>query len=168
MTGDDYMKKILYGTFLAITLLSTATGCGEKQEKKAETNIEIDVQGFADDILSQCNFTDSLATVDQSIALTRLYSLDQTQIKECAFYTNSNATAEEIAVIEVISSDYVDDVKAAYETRVENQKKACKDYLPDEMKKLESSVIYTNGNYVVLCVSDDNAKAEDIIKGMFK
>lgn len=162
------MKKILYGTLLAIMLMGTATGCGEKKQEIIESNIEIDVQKTADDILSKCDFKDNLATVDKNIALTRLYSLDEAQIKECAFYTNSNATAEEIAVIEVVSEDYADDVKAAYETRIENQKNACKDYLPDEVTKLESAIIYTNGNYVILCVSNDNAKAEDIINGMFK
>ena len=62
----------------------------------------------------------------------------------------------------------MDTVKTAYENRISSQKEACRDYLPDEMTKLDAAVIYTNGNYVVLCVSNDSAKAEQVIADLFK
>lgn len=163
-----FVKKIVCGAFLALAVMGAVTGCGSKNDNEAEAQVEIDVQKAADDILSNGSFKDKLAVVDKTIALTRLYSLDETQVKSSAFYTNSNATAEEIAVIETNSQDYVDTVKSAFETRIASQKAACKDYLPDEMPKLESAVIYSNGNYVILCVSEDNAAAKELIKDLFK
>lgn len=136
-------------------------------DSEAET-ADVDVQAVADGILQGGDFKDNLAAVDTTLALTRVYDLDAGQIEASAFYTNSNATAEEIAVIKTASADYVDTVKTAYENRISSQKEACRDYLPDEMTKLDAAVIYTNGNYVVLCVSNDSAKAEQVIADLFK
>lgn len=180
------MRKKICSVMMIMTFAVMLTGCGGEEKDKttiAENKPAVTEQGslatdndvkeleagfVAAEILDRGDFKDNLATVDESIALTRLYNLDEAQIAEAAFYTNSNATAEEIAVIRTVSSDYVETVKAAYEVRVAEQKEACRDYLPDEMTKLESAVIYTNGNYVVLCISNDNANAQTIIEDLFK
>ncbi len=186
-------NKKLYRVMMILALAGVLAGCGKQtksieentaqsttedmnavtQEGEAEADFEgeaedIDVQVVADGILQGGDFKDNLASVDTTLALTRLYNLDAGQVAASAFYTNSNATAEEIAVIKTASADYVDTVKAAYENRISDQKEACKDYLPDEMTKLDAAVIYTNGNYVVLCVSNDSAKAEQVIADLFQ
>lgn len=135
---------------------------------EGDSSTEVDVQSLADGILNGGDFKDNLATVDKTMALTRLYNLEESQIEAAAFYTNSNATAEEIAVIRTGSEDYVDTVKTAFETRISEQKEACRDYLPDEMPKLEDAVVYVNGNYVILCVSNDSGKAKSVIEGYFE
>ena len=183
------MKKKIY-RFTMLTIMGTAmalmmAGCGKdnndntakesteqtdnkETDDKEDKNINLDTQEIADAILEGGEFKDSLATVAKEMALGRLYALDAAQIDSAAFYTNSNATAEEIAVIKTTSADYVATVKEAYEKRVSDQKVACENYLPDEMPKLESAVIYTQGNYVILCVSENSDKAESIIKDLFE
>lgn len=181
------MKKKICGVMIIISCAIMCSACGDSL-KEGETVTEdiatdeeydtemssdddakedIDVQAVADDILSGGDFKDTLAAVDGTMALTRLYALDESEIEEAAFYTNSNATAEEIAVIKTISAGYVETVENAYKNRIYEQEEACRDYLPDEMTKLESAVIYTHGNYVILCVSNDNASAEKLIEDLF-
>ena len=178
------MKKFIYTVVLGVTMMCSLVACGnsESDEKNTEkvgeevsdTNqeeevlMDLDVQEIADAIHDKGDFKDNLATVDTNMALTRLYGLDSSIVEAAAFYTNSNATAEEIAVIRVKDSSEVETVKLAYKTRVEEQKEACKDYLPDEMPKLEDAVIYSNGNYVILCVSNDSNKIESVIGEIFK
>lgn len=170
------MRKFVYLTILIVAVSGALTGCGGNGKSDNSTNVtaesdnnaNVDVQEAADEILAGGDFKDNLAVVDKAIALTRLYELDEANIEACAFYTNSNATAEEIAVIKTNNNDYIDTVKSAFETRLENQKEACENYLPDEIPKLESAVIYTKGNYVILCVSNDNSKAKSIIEDLFK
>lgn len=177
------MKKFIYTCAMITVLAIGTTGCGkdkaeddattketvseadntESQEVEADKE-DVAVKTVADAILNGGDFKDNLAEVDTTMALTRLYSLDPEQIEESMFYTNSQATAEEIAVIKVKSEDYVQTVKDAYETRIADQKTACESYLPDEMPKLEAAVIYENGKYVVLCVSNDSDKALEIIQ----
>lgn len=161
-------KKIIY-TLLVLAMMFTLVACGDKKDDGgSKTAKNVDVKTAADDILAGGSFKDQLALIDKSMALSRLYALDEANIEDAAFYTNSNSTAEEIAVIKTKSADYVSTVKEAYESRINEQKEACKDYLPDEMPKLDSAVIYTNGNYVVLCISNDNGKISSVIKGIFE
>lgn len=176
------MKKGVVLGIIGSLLVLSLVGCDSKESGGRETttvneNNQVndkneeknpDVQVVADTLLKEGEFADKLAPVDINLALTRLYALDQSVVESCAFYTNSNATAEEIAVIKVKDSADVDTIKAAYETRVEEQKAACKDYLPDEMPKLEDAIIYSSGNYVVLCVSVDNNKIEDSLTNLFE
>lgn len=163
-------KKFLFILVLIVAMMVLFTACGKDTEDmgtRAEAK-DVKTQEAADAIRTQGDFKDQLATVHNTTALTRLYVLDEANIEEAAFYTNSSSTAEEIAVIKVKSQDYIDTVKTAYEKRITDQKDACKDYLPDEMSKLDSAVIYVNGNYAVLCISNDNSKMEGIIKGIFE
>ncbi len=163
-------KKFLFILVLAVAMMVLFTACEkDKEDKGTQAEVkDVKTQEAADTIRTQGDFKDELATVHNTTALTRLYVLDEANIEEAAFYTNSSSTAEEIAVIKVKSPDYIDTVKAAYEKRIADQKDACKDYLPDEMPKLDSAVIYVNGNYAVLCISNDNSKMEGIIKGIFE
>lgn len=166
-------RKILSILMLSVLMLVALTACGSDKESSDQAGKEnavkdIKAQEAADEILAQGDFKDSLSTVHINTALTRLYVLDEANIEDAAFYTNSSSTAEEIAVIKVKSADYVNTVKEAYENHIADQKDACKDYLPDEIPKLDSAVIYVNGNYVVLCVSNDNGKMQDIVKGIFE
>ena len=176
------MKKLIYISVLCVGMVGALTGCGGSKDSDATTEKVKEVesaaseekkelpssQEMADAMLDKGDFKDSLATVDNTMAINRLYMLDAAIVEEAAFYTNSNATAEEIAVIKVKDAESVETVKAAYETRVAEQKEACKDYLPDEMPKLEDAVIYSNGNYVILCVSNDSDTMLDIIEDFFE
>ncbi len=166
------MKKKIFSLIVliaAIMLVFTACDNGGGDDGNANKEAK-DVKAIdaADTIRKDGDFKDQLATLNNTMAFTRVYMLDEESIEDAAFYTNSSSTAEEIAVVKVKSSDYIDTVKAAYEKRIADQKDACKDYLPDEIPKLDSAVIYTNGNYAVLCISNDNSKAKEIIKGIFE
>lgn len=145
---------------------TSETSSSEASSEEATTDKT--AQEIADAILAGGDYTEELMPLTEEVALNRLYDLDAEQIEESAFYTNSQATAEEIAVIKVKSADYVDAVKESFNTRIEDQKAACADYLPDEMPKLESAVVYNNGCYVVLCVSGDSAKVNTVIDGLFQ
>lgn len=175
------MKRLCV-ILLVAAMAGMTVGCGADAGKTVETqdedNIEntteagaesdVDVQTVADEILNGGDFKDRLEAVDANMALTRLYNLDAAQVDASAFYVNSNATAEEIAVIKVKSDDYAETVRAAFEERIAAQKDACRDYLPDEMPKLENAVIYTGAGCVVLCISNDSGKAEALIENLLE
>ena len=55
------------------------------------------------------------------------------------------------------------EIEAALKTRIENQKTAFKDYVPAEMDKLNDPVLVVDGNYVIMCLSNNNSKAKEII-----
>ena len=50
------------------------------------------------------------------------------------------------------------------ETRVKNQSDLYSSYNADEVKNLDNAIIKTSGNYAVLCVTNDTAAAEKVLK----
>ena len=161
------IRKFALGTVLILALgLLTACGGGtndtENSSADSET-VDFDVKELADQLKTEGDFKDQLAELDTDVAVSKRYNLDASQVESGAFYTNTNATAEEIAVIKAATADYAKTVQDAYNKRIEDQKKACENYLPDEMPKLDDAVVKSSGCYVVLCISCDSKKAEEII-----
>ena len=152
-------KKVL--TLLLGMVMVMMTACGGKQE------VAFGISQATSDLLASEAFTDTLTKCDNDKALA-LYSVDEAFLAEYEVYIGTGATAEEIAVFRVKDSQDVATVKAACETRIADQKKACENYLPDEMPKLGSPVIRTAGNYVVMVVSNDNAKIEAVLDNYMK
>lgn len=165
------MKKRV--AVLAFAFCLFAAGClagcgtdGDEKEKDGSDAAAIDVQQLADQLVSQVSFEDQLSGVDQETALL-LYGLEAGQIKSCAVYAGTGATAEEVAVFEASDEEAVDAVVNSVNKRVESQLADYADYRPEEVPKLENAVIETSGNYVVLCVCADDAAARTLIKEAF-
>lgn len=153
------MKKKLFTLMLAIVMI-VMTACGDQ-------TIVFGISQAAGDLLDSEAFTDTLTKCDNDKALS-LYGLDASVLAEYEVYIGTGATAEEIAIFRVKDNADLDTVKAACETRVSDQKTACENYLPDEMPKLDNPVLRTAGDYVVLCISNDNDKINTVLDGYLK
>ena len=153
----------------AIKEIAQTFGLDNGGKEKKDSEKDIDVNEVANAIKEGGDFKDNLASIDSSIGLSRVLNIADTSIiEDAAFYTNSSSSAEEIIVIKATSADMVKVVTAAFDVRISNQKVACQDYLPGELPKLENAVKYTNGKYAILVISNDSAKAREIIDGYFK
>lgn len=141
------MKKyVLIGIILFLVC-----GCG-KETKTFTPN------DLASELLTEVDFDDELTLFEGNIS--KIY--DMPEVEDYVIYIGSGATAEEIAIITLKNSSDEADVKAALEKRVEEQKQNFANYVPEEVSRLEKSIIKSNEKYVVLCVSNDN-QAEKII-----
>lgn len=151
-------KKICFVMAALLCVAGVAAGCGHKDQPK-----DIDVEKLASDLIQQVKFKDQMTEITPEV-FEALYQIDKSEVAEAAVYTSTGATAEEVAVIKAASDDAVDDVKKAVLNRVEFQKSEFKDYVPAELDKLKNPVIQASGDYVILCISNDNSKAEDVIR----
>lgn len=154
------MKKITVLILVAAMLLTA--GCASKSAP-----LKIDPTAAADKLASTVHFVDQMSPVDEKMAL-KLYGLDQTSVSKEKVYESTGATAEEIAVFEAKDEAGAAKIKTAAQKRIEDQKAGFQDYQPKEMAKLKNPVLVTNGNYVFLCVSDENDTAKKIIDGFMK
>lgn len=154
------MKKKLLILMLGMMAL-VITGCGKEKE------IVFGISQAAGDLLASEAFTDTLTKCDNDKVIA-LYGVDESSLAEYEVYIGTGATAEEIAIFRVKDSQTAASVKTACETRIADQKKACENYLPDEMPKLESPVVRTAGNYVVMVISGDNTKVEAVLDKFMK
>ena len=109
----------------------------------------VDVTKVADRLLNEIKYDDKLAE-PESETIDILYpGLPQDKIKTMKVYVSSSGgTAEEIAVFEANDEDTA----------------SFKNYVPEELKRLENAFVIRKGNYVYLSVSADPDKAKSIIE----
>lgn len=151
------MKK---GKILSVVILMTVigafTGCADKK------NENIDVVSLANQLKDGITFQDEMSELDDEL-FSMVYFIEESDIVNKKIYLSSGATAEEIAVIEGKDSESADRIEEGLNQRIEDEKANFESYIPEEMKKLEEAVLVKRGNCVILCISDDNKKALEII-----
>ena len=149
-------KKIAAMMFLI--MLGTLAGCSkEKKEDRV-----IDVHTMAQSLLNDITYEDQLTKVEGNM-FQMIYGISQEDIEEYEAYVSTGATAEEIAVIKAKDEATAESMEEKLTERVEAQKNSFANYIPKEVEKLEEAVVYQEGVYVVLSISNDDEKAEEII-----
>lgn len=154
------MKRGIFGAFAAAFFL-LAVGCSDGGAGRA-----VDVQQVADGLIQSVKFQDQMSALKQETAV-KLYGFEAGDVVKAGVYESTGATAEEVAAFEAKDAAAAGRVKEKVEERIEAQRAGFKDYQPAEMAKLEDPVVVAKGNYVILCVSDDNAGAQKAIDGYF-
>lgn len=153
------MKKRILGVAAALLLL--LPGCAGGGSIKT-----VDVQKAAKTLISSVKFQDQMSEVSQETAV-KIYGIGSGDVVKAAVYESTGATAEEVAAFEAKDGKAADRVKQKAEERVETQKAGFQDYQPKEMEKLKNPVLVEKGNYVILCVSNDNEAAKKTVDGFF-
>lgn len=153
------MKKMVMTILLGAVLLFSACSNG------GATNV--DTKKLADDLLNNITYADQLAEVDSAMTQST-FGYQAEDVVASVHYASSGATAEEIAVFECKDAEATNRVKETVEKHLQEYKDGFSDYLPSEVPKLEKAVVITSGNYIVYSVSDDDAKAKEIIDGYLK
>lgn len=152
------MKKTLTA-LLGLTLCLSLAACGGKEEAKDFTAAD------ADTLLgTQGVFTEALTEIDKETACA-LYGIDETTVTDCKVYGSTGATAEELAVFVLDSAEHADEAVTAFGYRIEDRKEGLKDYLPDEVGKLDQAVVEKRGSSVLFVVPADAKGVTDFLGG---
>lgn len=147
------MKRII----VLIMMLGLLTGCGKKEVAN------INAEDVANRLLNEVEYGGNLDQMnDDMIAL--LYDVSAEDVSKQIVYCSTDATADEIAVFEATSEDAAKRIEDVVNQRVADQKASFEGYEPREVERLEKAVVKRVGNVVVLCVSSDSDKANEIIK----
>ena len=153
------MKKKI-AAIMFLIMLGTLAGCSkEKKEDRV-----IDVHTMAQSFLNDITYEDQLTKVEGNM-FQMIYGISQEDIEEYEAYVSTGATAEEIAVIKAKDEATAESMEEKLTERVEAQKNSFANYIPKEVEKLEEAVVYQEGVYVILSISNDDEKAEEIISG---
>lgn len=153
------MKKKI-AAIMFLIMLGTLAGCSkEKKEDRV-----IDVHTMAQSLLNDITYEDQLTKVEGNM-FQMIYGISQEDIEEYEAYVSTGATAEEIAVIKAKDEATAESMEEKLTDRVEAQKNSFANYIPKEVEKLEEAVVYQEGVYVILSISNDDEKAEKIISG---
>lgn len=131
---------------------------------KGGKDITVDVNALAEKLQSE-TITSGEITNLASEMLFSTYYIESDQMENGAAYLSSTGEiACEVVVVECKEASQTGDVEELFKNRVDSRTIAFSDYRPNEVPKLDSAIITSAGKYVVLCVCDDTAKAEEILK----
>lgn len=157
------MKTKVMSVVCVSALLLTLTACGGSDSQPQKSAAEI-----ADAIYSTQTFQDTLNAIDSDM-LGDYYRIDAADLTDSKVYVSGSfSTAEEIAVFQASSSDAVENIKKAIDTRLEDLKLAFENYVPGEMTKINDPVLITKGTTVVLVLADDTAAVSDQVNELLK
>ena len=124
--------------------------------------IEIDIEELGKKISESGVFQDEIAKVDKEIVY-KAYGFNDNLIKEIVSYQGSGATSEEILILQVNEKENLNEVKKMINNRIEERKEIFVSYLPKEVYKLENNIFRVYNNYIIMCISNDNEKVNEII-----
>ncbi len=155
------------------TVKETTTEKENTTKKETTTKAEITTQKPSVSVTSVAAsiagntsmFEETLFASSSSIALD-IFGIPSSAVAEAAYYVASAAVAEEVLVVKAASSGDVATIKSCIEARRSMQIEDYADYVPKEVPKLQSAIVYTSGNIVVFCVSNNNSAMRSVIAGL--
>lgn len=155
MKGIKRMNKKLAAVLLVLTLLFL--GACSKEEAT------YDFEKLTEDIQSKVAFEDGVSSVGGHV-VESIYGIDPETLEETVVYKGSGATSEEFALFAFDTETNAEAAEALLEAYLSDQKTAYASYMPKEVARLEKAVLYRNGRYVFLCVSDEAEAFESLVK----
>lgn len=155
------MKKKI--GIICIIILIILIGLAIMVIKEKDKNIEINIEDLASKIVETNAFEDKLEKVDSEMIMEN-YNFSSDEIEKLVSYQGSGASSEEIVILQVKDKSKLDSVKEKINTRLQERKEAFESYLPKEVGKIENNILIVKGNYVILCISNDNKQVNNILK----
>lgn len=162
------MKKTVLIFVLCIAMLFCAS-CGQAQDPAETTAAQATAaqpttaEGWLDLLAETVPFDDAMTSVPERAASVYGILDEDGYTGDCALYISTMATPEEIAVFRADAAFSTDELTALALARLARQQESYADYAPAEVPKLESAVVRTIGDFVIVCVCADNAKAETLL-----
>ncbi|BBF44988.1 hypothetical protein lbkm_3728 [Lachnospiraceae bacterium KM106-2] len=150
-------KGYLLAVFAILVLV--VAGCS-----KGKKTVSFDVKNLAKEILDQGKFSDDMMLLDSDVYDAQFPDIDTTKVAKGAIYVSSGAATDEIIVLEAKSENDAKALEDAVMSSIEYQIDSNKDYLPKQVKKLQNPIKVVSGKYVIVCVTDDKDKVNQLLK----
>ena len=150
------MKKARFAP-LFLALIFTLSACGEKPASfspATDSSILLEAEGA---------FSAPLTPIDRSTACA-LYGIDENTVTDCAVY-GSTTSAEELAILVFSSNEEAKTAQTLLQYRIKDRTDELRDYLPDELPKLEKAVIELRESSILFVIAADYGPVEDFLKG---
>jgi predicted small lipoprotein YifL len=123
---------------------------------------------------------DIMDKVTKEVELPGMINLSKEEMKDF-YYINTdyvedfiikvpmiNVKATEIAIIKVKDVKNVENVKESINKRVKDLERTWGQYLPDQYELVKNHILKSNGQYVILIISEDAKKMEGTFDSFFK
>lgn len=155
------MKRIL-PLILALVLIFLFSACGgEKTAVK-----DLDAASLADSLLKGNIFSVSLDELPSSKA-SAFYGVEKEKVEDALLYHASGVSKEQIVVLKATDETAAADMASTLRELVQEWIQTDTDYAPQEVPKLEKTVLRQSGVWVVMVVANDPDTAAKLVGEFF-
>lgn len=162
------MKKILSLAIVVLTIFALV-GCGKQEVnvpvKDIMANIqqEVDISG-----LSELDLTDE-EMPEFNKEMLKGFGINLEDVEEGIMkFPMINLVADEVIIIKARDESKLSAIKEAMENHIENQMKAFENYVPENYELVKKHILKTEGKYMLLVISKDAQKVEEIFDNALK
>lgn len=155
------MKRTIL-RIITVLLIVGLAGCGKTADKTANLVLSevrtamIDAQG-----------TEEAYLLDTD-ALLNLYGIREEDVAQSASYVTMSGTfPDEIILVEAVDEAAAERIAASLETRLNEVMIQSETYDPDNYKAAQACKVETNGLYISLILSPNQASLTEIYQGYF-
>ncbi len=152
------MKKIFIVALVVIVLVIVVL----KVESSGNKSVDFTVNDIASELLNTVDFEDTLDSIDSDM-IPLAYDIDKSYLIDYVAYSGTGATAEEICVFNVHNIEEQMKIYDILLERIEKKRYSYSNYMPNEVSKIDNAVLIAKNNFVVLCISNDDLKARQVI-----
>ena len=154
-------KKNIFLKLAAICSMASVLllGCG------SSSPVSVDTAALTTSLTSAISYDNELSELSEE-DITNYVTVED-GVKG-VMYMSSGSTAEEVAVFTAPDEATASTMKNNVQEFLNDQKTSFEDYIPEEAQRIDDAVLVVKGNYVILCVSGDSDKAQEIIDNAFK
>ena len=152
------MLKRIVCLLLAVMMVLSMAACGDKKEK--EEAKEYDGNALMQALLNQVKFDDAMSSVGD---FATLYFPEVPSTATISMYTGSGYFADEVVLITMKSAEDLETVMASVDKHLEQMTAQFKNYIPEEVAKIDNAVVWQGGSHVIVCISNDYATAQTIL-----
>ena len=157
------MKKRLMAMLLLATMAVTMMACGNGNAGDNNQK-EVNAAELAQALATQITYTGKMEQLKEDDIE---WYIELEEGVTGIVYEVAGVSSEQVAVFTVPNKEAADKTIASIEELLADQKDQNAAYDSKVTSRIENAVITYKGNYVILCVSDDSAKANRIIKDAF-
>ena len=150
------MKRLVC-LVLAFVMVLSMTACGKDKKQEAK---EYDGAALLQAMLEQVKFSDTMTSVGEFASL---YFPDLPESAKIEMYTGSGYYADELVLISVSDASDMEAVKASVDVHMEQLTAQFKNYIPEEVAKIEKAIVWQGGSHTIVCISNDYATAQKIL-----
>lgn len=160
------MKKIVSVLLAFVVLLQC--GCSNNQVSDTVSMYDLrQAMEAADTSLPEMLIASS-ADEDAQNLFSYLSDMDYSKVDSFFLSYAKEGTADEIAVVAVKDIKDIDEAKKSLEAHRESRRKLLDQYEPEEVRRIDDGIIFTNAQYAVLIICDDTdavrAAFEDVVQ----
>ena len=163
------MKNKKLSIFIIIFILLIVAGYFILFKNKEEVEIaNISASSISRAIKDNIVFKDELIEIDKDMMSKYYKNINLENVEDASVYVSaSGATTEEIAVFIMKRKGLVVEAKESINNRKKDQIESFKNYVPEEVYKIEQSVIKENENIVVFVSTHTPDDVDQILENVY-